>query len=373
MSVFSALNNLEDISLDKRYSQLLGITQQELETNFTAHINHYCQEQDATRHHLLTKVKNWYDGYSFDGKHFVYNPFSLLNFFKKQDWRNYWMESGSPSFLLEYVKRHQVKPEQLRQIQVQASFFAKYEMEDAPPASLFYQAGYLTLVDQIGRGYKLDFPNLEVESSFNDLVLDAIYQPEPMQKEAALIGLEQSLVQQDVEQFVANLNQLIASIPYDLISAQESYYHTVILMALKAAGLKVKAEEHTRQGRSDLVVTLAGTQAPSSNAHSGDTSSSINPNKSNTIWLIELKKDQSAQVALEQIQDKQYYQKYLQGQAVQGSRRPGKQPEKQPNKQPGKQQIYLIGLNIDTKQRQIADWEAEVVGGESAQNCSKLK
>jgi hypothetical protein len=104
------------------------------------------------------------------------------------------------------------------------------------------------------------------------------------------------------------------------------------------------------------VVTLAGTQAPSR-----DAKDNIASKASNAIWLIELKKDQSAQVALEQIQDKQYYQKYLQGQAAQGSRRPGKQPGKQPNKQPGKQQIYLIGLNIDTKQRQIADWEAELV------------
>ncbi|NUV00577.1 ATPase AAA, partial [Marinitoga sp. 1154] len=142
--VFSALNNLNDISLDTDYSQMFGYTQNELKNYFVEYIEQTAKKFNITTEELLKEMKKYYNGFSFDGEHYVYNPFSILKFFQKKEFQNYWFESGSPSFLYEYIKGKKIEYEDLVKNTVSAMDFSTREIEDANANIFFTQAGYLT-------------------------------------------------------------------------------------------------------------------------------------------------------------------------------------------------------------------------------------
>ena len=141
--VFSGLNNLKDISMLKEYSDIVGYTQKELEDNFGDWIEKATQKLSLTKEELLQKIKRNYDGFSFDGKTRVYNPFSILNFFREQEFNNYWYTSATPSFLADYLKTHQINNfEQFRHLEVTSDFADEHEIETSTPQSFLFQAGY---------------------------------------------------------------------------------------------------------------------------------------------------------------------------------------------------------------------------------------
>jgi hypothetical protein len=172
VSVFSKLNNLTDITMGARFATMLGYTQEEFENNFAEHIEHVCREQKMDKTELLVKLKLWYDGYRFEeDAEPVYNPVSIGKFFESGGkFKNYWFETGTPSFLLKLAKKQQFDFEKELSQPVSELAFASYEIDRLETLPLLFQTGYLTIkaTTQVMERtrYFLDFPNKEVEAAF---------------------------------------------------------------------------------------------------------------------------------------------------------------------------------------------------------------
>jgi len=328
VGVFSTLNNLDDISTWDDVSQMLGYTQEELERDFQPYMKECESSIGMTQQELLESIKEYYNGFSFDGKHFVYNPFSILNFLNKKQFKNYWVESGSPSFIIKYAERHDLNPDQWLGKFVEEDILSTYEIEEAPPVSFLIQAGYLTFKEyKKGEGYLIDYPNKEVRDSFSKLLMVSEYNKDIQEANAIRENILKSLKQKDFELLFRQMQRTFSNIPYTLfeprkkdtmeetepeyIQRLEGFYHSVILTMLWAAGINVRAEELTALGRSDLIMEYE-----------------------NDVYIIELKK-QSPEVSLRQIKNKHYGMKY------------------------GNRNLYLVGIEIDDEIRNVSGYRIE--------------
>ncbi len=254
--VFSSLNNLEDISMDEEYSNIVGYTQQELEGNFGEWLEKASQKLSMSRKELLDKIKEYYDGFSFDGIVRVYNPFSVLNFFKKSEFGNYWYNSATPSFLAKYLKNHKIKaPKEYIQKKVTSDFTLTHEIETTSVESFLYQAGYLTISEKKGDILILDYPNEEVKISMDRLYLDNFYNIKDYAEFSNDIW--EALEVENIPQIVSIFNQALKGVPYDdYNNRDEAWYRSLFLMLLSGARITYFAEVHTFQGRSDVVIVF---------------------------------------------------------------------------------------------------------------------
>ena len=261
--VFSSLNNLSDISMSKNYSDIVGYTQQELEDNFVDWIENTSEELLMDREELLQKIKRHYDGFSFDGKIRVYNPFSILNFFSDQKFNNYWYTSGTPSFLVNYFKQYKINDiDILRHIKVSSNFADEQEIEKSTPESFLFQAGYLTIEKWDLRGdveiLTLDYPNEEVKKSISQLFLRNIYKIERyISLGDNLWEAIKSLNEGNIEKIVEMFNTALSKIPYnDFPKNQNEYwYRSLFVMLLRGgAGVTSFQESFSKDGRADLII-----------------------------------------------------------------------------------------------------------------------
>ena len=256
VGILSGLNNLDDISMDEYYSDIVGYTQKELEDNFSEWIEKASQKLSMNRKELLDKIKEYYDGFSFDGETRVYNPFSVLNFFKKSDFRNYWYISGSPSFLSNYLQNHKInEPKEYIEKEVYEDFTSSHEIESTSVESFLYQAGYLTIKERIGNRLILDYPNEEVKSSMDRLFLANFYNIKDDAKFSNDIW--EFLEAENIPQIVNIFNEALKGVPYeDYKNRDESWYRSLFLMLLSGAKITYFAEVHTFKGRSDVVISF---------------------------------------------------------------------------------------------------------------------
>ena len=270
VGILSGFNNLDDISMDEEYGDIVGYTQQELEDNFDEWIEKSSHKLSMSRDELLDKIKEYYDGFSFDGETRVYNPFSVLNFFKKNRFKNFWYVSGSPSFLLNYLQNHRIKnPDKYDGITVPEKFADKREIENASVESFLYQAGYLTIKKKLLNEFVLGYPNEEVRSSLADMYLDDVYHIEGYVSLGNNIW--KSLEDEDIAKLVKSFNLAISGIPYEdfkesnnlegtlqeyLEKRKEFWYRSMFVMLLRGAGVIYFAEVHTFRGRSDVVIVF---------------------------------------------------------------------------------------------------------------------
>ncbi len=254
VGVFSTLNNLEDISMNEQYGDIVGYTQQELEQYFADRIENAGAKLNVTSEDLLSRLKNYYDGFSFDGRITLYNPFSILNFFKTSEFSNYWYESGSPSFIVKWMKDHHIQnPEQYRHLKVKSDFTSSEEIERAEPESFLYQSGYLTIEKKDGQILTLDYPNREVLDSISSMYLHLVYKV----KGYAPLGNEiwKALDTGNIVEVTRLYNIALSEIPYDdFPNRDEFWYRSLFLMLLRGAGIIAYAEVHTFEGRSDVIV-----------------------------------------------------------------------------------------------------------------------
>ena len=256
MGVFSAMNNLEDISMTRQYGDITGYTQKELEENFNDRIDDTAASMKITRDELLLKLKNYYDGFSFDGVTRLYNPFSILQCLAKKEINNYWYASGSPSFIVNWMKDHRInEPEDYRHIIVNSNdFISSQEFEQADAPSFLYQSGYLTIEKKEENLLTLDYPTKEVLNSLSSMYLKLIYHVE----DYALLGNEiwKALRKGDIPEIVRLYNTAIACIPYDDFSKNrnEFRYRSLFIMLLRGAGIVSYSEPHTSKGRADVVI-----------------------------------------------------------------------------------------------------------------------
>jgi hypothetical protein len=172
VSIFSGLNNLKDLTLDKRFAGICGYTQEELESGFKDYIQQLASHKSLSREQILEKIKDWYNGYSWDGRTFVYNPFSTLMLFDSFEFDPHWFHTGTPTFLLELMeKRRDFSPVLEESIPVSREFSDSQMLERMDTVPLFFQTGYLTIKKRAGEKYLLEIPNQEVKLSLSNFLL----------------------------------------------------------------------------------------------------------------------------------------------------------------------------------------------------------
>ena len=256
--VFSAMNNLNDISMDELFGAVVGYTQAELEDNFSGWIDAAAEKMELSRVNFLDQLKDYYDGFCFDGVTRLYNPFSIMQCLQKARCENYWYESASPSFIVAYMRQHGIEdPEAYRHLKVTSDFVGIQEIERARPESFLYQAGYLTIESREEQELTLDYPNREVMNAISRIYLDIIYNV----KNYGSIGsqLWRALKDGELGEVVRLYNTALAGLPYeDFRSPSESFYRSLFLMLLRGAGMTAHGEVHTHRGRSDVLACFPG-------------------------------------------------------------------------------------------------------------------
>ncbi|WP_028487479.1 ATP-binding protein [Thiothrix lacustris] len=316
VSLFSGLNNLNDITLDARYSALCGYTQRELEHNFREHL----AGADMPR------VREWYNGYNWLGES-VYNPFDILLFIDKgQQFRSYWFETATPSFLLKLLKSGRYYLPELERFKVHETQLGSFDVDKMTAEVLLFQTGYLTIHKtlQMGNqlGFELGYPNIEVKLSLNTHLLSELT---PTSSHAAQVGFKiyQALADGELEALHHILNAFFASIPYqwytnNALDQYEGYYASVFYSHMVACGAQTIAEDSTHFGRIDLTVIVE-----------------------NKVFIFEFKvlnSEQSDGSAMAQIKAKHYADKYRDG-----------------------RELYLVGIEFSKQTRNIVGFEWEKI------------
>ena len=288
VSIFSDLNHLLDISLSSFSSTLLGYTEKEIIFYFDEYIKETAKTKNIKEIELIEKMRLWYNGYDFRGKIKVYNPFSVLNFFRHQEFNTYWFETGTPTFLVKLVEEGGYYD--MKNVKTTLPALGNFEITNLDPIAVLFQTGYLTLKEHIVENvYQLGYPNKEVENSMVELLLAQYTKKQPAQTTNLLLQLKESFDTNDLENVFVDLNALFADIPYQIFDAKrEKYYHSVIFLTFKHLGYYATSEVSTSRGRIDAVVETQ-----------------------NSIYILEFKVNDTAQNALKQIKEKKYADKYL--------------------------------------------------------------
>ncbi len=315
--VFSHLNHLNDITMDKKYHNVIGITPEELVTNFDAHIEATALDMEMTKEELLPEIKRWYNGYSWNVKDTVYNPFSLINFFSHQNFMDFWFKSGAPKFLLDLMREQQFFD--IAQLKAPFSVLDSYEIENVELRPLLFQTGYLTIkeYDKVTQEYTLDFPNEEVFRAFTHYIIATMLNRESIDSTAPIMGIRKAFLNNDIEQVVLIIKSLLKDVPTNLLERKtEAFYHALVHLHFRYLGLMIDSEVFTSDGRMDAVV------------------------KTNThIYIFEFKINRSADAAMKQIKAKDYALKYAADNRT----------------------VMGIGINFNTQKRTMSSWKKEVL------------
>jgi hypothetical protein len=288
VSIFSDLNNLKDLSINERYNNLLGVTQQELESQFNDRLHEIAALRKTEFDVFLAQVKNWYNGYNWSGTDTVYNPFSLLNFLQDGQFNNYWFATGTPTFLVERMRsegRFQWDADDF----VALLTLANFDIEHIELTTILFQTGYLTISElNIMEGWcKLDYPNQEVKASLEQLLMGA-FQHRIGSGLPTVLRLRQALERNNLDRVIQLINTVFSDIPSDLWKgATELHYHALVHLTFSLLGNYLKSEVNSSLGRCDDIVQSA--------TH---------------IYAFEFKLEQSAAVAIQQIINKNYLGPY---------------------------------------------------------------
>ncbi|HLP48767.1 MAG TPA: AAA family ATPase [Candidatus Kapabacteria bacterium] len=320
VSIFSDLNNLTDITLLENFATLLGYTEAELTHYFSSYIEQMAEKGGMSKDDLIGNIRKWYNGYSWDGENFVYNPYSVLNLFNANRFRNFWFTSGTPTFLIQLIRRYKSEIVEFENLAVENYTFDSYDIENMDIAALLFQTGYLTVkkitIEDLEETYHLSYPNKEVRDSFMTYLLGEFSQNNISSSIRILTQINKALSSGDIDGFIREIKSLFASIPYHIfIKEREAYYHSIIYLTLKLTGADVRCEDFTNTGRIDAVLETE-----------------------NKIYIMEFKLG-SEHEALEQIKKMKYYEKYLSS---------------------GKE-IVLLGVGFDVEQRNIGNYLLEIL------------
>ena len=317
VSVFSDLNNMEDLSMNTAYYDLCGISEQELHDVFDEEVGELAKANGQTKEEAYEMLKQRYDGYHFAPDTLgMYNPFSVLLTLKNRQYGSYWFSTGTPTYLVELMKEVDMNPKELSGYEASASELDSVQIMVDNPIAVLYQSGYLTIkdYDRSVRLYTLDYPNEEVKEGFVSFLMP-YYTPISQNDSPSFVGkFVREVRNGKVDAFMLRLKALMADTPYEVIRDLEVHYQNVMFIFTKLMGLYVQAEYRTSRGRIDLTI---GTDK--------------------YVYIIELKLDGSAEEALAQINEKDYALPF----AVDG------------------REIVKIGANITSETRNLERWVVE--------------
>ena len=316
VSVFSDLNNLKDITMLPQYNAICGITEQELHDNFDDSVKEVAAFNELTQEECYERLRRDFDGYHFSkyAKEGMYNPFSVLNTLSSQVFSDYWFETGTPSFLVYQLKKTCYPLENMTTEEVSTDTLNSIDIMDENPLPLLYQSGYLTLksYDERFDSYILGFPNREVEQGFIKYLLP-FYTPQTDNKSTFSIArFVKDVENGDAEGFMHRLQDFFAGGDYQVVGDTEKYFQNTLYVFFRLLGFYVNVERHTSNGRIDVMI-----QTP------------------DYIYVLELKINHTAAVALQQIEEKGY--------ALPFSSDP--------------RQLFKIGINFSTDTKLIDDWK----------------
>jgi hypothetical protein len=315
VSVFSDLNNLEDISMTRSSANICGITETELHEQFDAQVGEMAEENDITKEECYAQLKEYYDGYHFrPNSEGIYNPFSLLNAFKNLEFGSYWFATGTPTFLITLLKNNDYPLEDLSRQEATFEVLSNVDSIKTSPVGILYQSGYLTIkdFDKEFKLYKLGFPNKEVEEGFTNNLKD-FYLP-TRSSDFSVDKFVNDVRGGDVDSFLKRLQAFLADSSYQVAGKKELYFQNTFFIIFKMMGFYTQIERTTSNGRIDVTI-----QTP------------------NYIYIIELKLDGSAEDALQQINEKQYALPF----------------------QKDERKLYKIGINFSSENRNIDSWKVE--------------
>ena len=263
VSIFSDLNNVLDVTTDARFSTLLGITQQELEHYFPTYLERLQKRYDVSQKVLLEAIAHWYNGYSWDGIKCVYSPFSTLVFFEKQTFENHWFSTGTPTFLIDLLRKTKTAAYELEGVMANDRLLDQINIDNdfghVNMEALLFQTGYLTIKKvhaSLGHlRYTLGYPNYEVAQSFRKFLLADYLDVRVSNIDRQLIfRFESAIHALDMDIFINLLKSMFSRIPNTLFLSQEAYYHSIVYLLLELLGFKIDAEKLTHIGRIDAVL-----------------------------------------------------------------------------------------------------------------------
>jgi len=265
---------------------------------------------------LLENMRVWYNGYSWDGKARLYNPFGILNFLSKQQFANFWFATGSPNFLIEQMRERQLFA--VENMEVSNIVFEQFDLDYVAPVSLLFHAGYLTVksVDVMTGEYVLDYPNKEVRESMYQFLIDELAPEQGHRHTGRTIrDMRQAFNTGDLEQVRQILDSMLAGLPYETFDKKsEGLYHGLVHIIFNYLGIYADSETHSSRGRADAIV-----QTP------------------DTVYIFEFKFGESAEAAVAQIRERAYADRF---------RSSGKR-------------MLGIGVSFDAAQRAIGGWVVE--------------
>ena len=317
VSVFSDLNNLKDISTSPHFHDICGISEAELHRFFDEQVENLAIYNKQTKDEAYEELKRRYDGYHFcedtDG---LYNPFSLLWTLSENKYGNYWFATGTPTYLVELLKKNEFKLEEFSNLEVSQDELDSIHQADINPIPVLFQSGYLTIkeVNKEFELYKLDFPNEEVKEGFVKFLLPYYVYCRQSQQKTIVSKFVTALRSGDAYTFMQLMQSLMAGTPYELIRELENHYQNVMFIITKLMGFYIQAEYRTSNGRIDLMI---GTDK--------------------YVYIIELKFNGTAEEAMKQIEEKNYALPF----------------------NIDDRQVVKIGANVSGETRNIEEWRIE--------------
>jgi Predicted AAA-ATPase/PD-(D/E)XK nuclease superfamily len=311
VSIFSDLNNLDDITFSPKYNAICGYTHQELLENFDDYIHDLSDKNSLSKTETLEQIRLWYNGYSWNGEERVYNPFGTLKLFENQVFLNVWFTTGTPTFLMKFLKDKQLYD--VENTIVSENLFETYTLENLNIIALLFQTGYLTIKEKIGPPpyeYVLSYPNLEVKQAFLENLLMGYTHEKPYSRQFI-----NALKNNDLTAFFKAFNILFSEIPEPIfLEKYEAYYHAIIHITLTLIGCQIQSEVVTSGGRLDSTIQTA-----------------------DTIYIFEFKINRTANYAMSQIKKKQYADKY----------------------RSSEKKIIGVAVSLGTKLKGIKEWKQE--------------
>ncbi|PIE79390.1 MAG: AAA family ATPase [Candidatus Delongbacteria bacterium] len=318
VSLFSELNNLTDITINRKYATITGYTEKEIADNYGEYLESIKKDFGFDRKGIMDAIRLWYNGYSWDAETFVYNPYSVINFFEAREFKNFWFRSGTPTFLTKFIKDNMVDFTKFdTKVITDDDTLDSYDINNIDLTVLLFQAGYLTIKEKIidpefySVSYNLGYPNMEVRESFYKFLIADYTSIDKTTFSSITRKLKGNLAKREIDQFFLGLKSVFADIPFNIfMEKDESYYHSIIYLTMKLVGADIIPENGSSRGRVDAVVS--------------------NPKH---IYIIEFKMS-SVNDALKQIEKRKYYEPYL----YDG------------------REIICIGVAFDRKERNIKDY-----------------
>ena len=318
VSVFSDLNNLNDISMNRNYYNICGIDTEELYGILRPYVEQLANVKDMCIDDAYAKLQKLYDGYHFthntDG---MYNPFSVLNTLYNNEFGSYWFETGTPTYLVELLKLHDYNLEHLADTEeVDTDTLNSIDSTSTDPIPVIFQSGYLTIkgYDERFGLYKLGFPNGEVREGFLRFLMPYYTSVERGKTGFQIMNFVREVESGKIDDFMERLKSFFANTPYELVKDLENHYQNVLFILCNLCGLYTKTEYHTSQGRIDMTIET-----------------------SDYVYIFEFKFEKSADEALQQIKDKNYAEPF---------RTSGKK-------------IFLVGANFNHSIRNIDEYKVE--------------